>query len=64
MQIQINDVQKNILKDIVKSGAKVEAKGFNGNTLNALAKRGLVKITENKKGKFVAITAKAKKVLN
>ena len=62
--MQINTIQKNILQNIVKGGAKVDATLFNGNTLNALAKRGLVKISENKSGKFVAITAKAKKVLN
>lgn len=64
MQIEVNKSQKSILKDIVKIGGKADAAGFNGNTLNALSKRGLVKITENKKGKFVAVTAKAKKVLD
>lgn len=63
-QIQINDVQTKILKDLVKAGGKVETKGYNGNTIKALDKRGLVKISENKKGTFVAATAKAKKVLN
>lgn len=63
MQTDITTTQQKVLKEIVGTG-KVETKGYNGNTLIALERRGLVKLTENKKGKFVQSTAKGKKALN
>ena len=63
-EIVINKTQEKALKSLVKTGGKVSVDGFDKRTINALSKRDLVKVTENKKGTFVAATAKAKKILN
>jgi hypothetical protein len=47
----------------VRSG-KTVADGYNIRTLKALEGKGLVKLVEQKKGVFVAPTAKGKKALN
>lgn len=60
---EITKSQEKTLKTLIKDG-KSDAKAFNGNTIKALASRGFVKTTENKKGVFVIATAKGKKILN
>jgi len=62
-QVTINEAQKAALKTIV-DGGRQSADTFNKRTIFALENRGLVKTTENKKGIFVAPTAKGKKALN
>lgn len=62
--ITINDKQKDTLKDVVKAGRAIVEGNFDKRTINALEVRGLVKKSENKKGIFVAPTAKGKKFLN
>lgn len=63
MNTSLNDNQKEVLAGIIKCG-KAETKAFHTGTLKALDNRGLVKLTENKKGRFVQATAKGKKALN
>lgn len=62
--ITLNTNQTKVLKDIVASGKVDFTTGIDKRSVNALAKRGLVKITETKKNTFVAPTAKGKKYLN
>jgi len=62
-QIKINENQEAALSQIISEG-KVIADDFDKRTIGALETRGLVKVTENKKGVFVAPTAKGKKFIN
>lgn len=65
MNTAINETQTDTLKWIVKAGKTdiVEA-NLDKRTINALARRGFVKVTENKKGTFAVPTAKGKKFVN
>lgn len=44
------------------TGGKVDAKELDKRSINALEKRGLAKVKAAKKGTFVSVTAKGKKV--
>ena len=59
----INVNQKKILKKI-SHGKQVETTPFDLRTINALVKRDFARLISNKKGTFVKITAKGKKLLN
>jgi DNA-binding MarR family transcriptional regulator len=59
-EIVLSEAQLSCLK-AVSDGGKVETKTVDKRSVNALEKKGLVKVTENKKGAFVALTAKGKK---
>lgn len=59
----MSENQVKTIREIIKVG-KTDASNFDGKTLNALARRGLIKVTESRKGRFVSITAKGKKSLN
>jgi predicted transcriptional regulator len=48
--------------EIIKNTGKVDCKDLDVRSVRALANRGLVKMTENKKGSFVTVTAKGKKL--
>lgn len=61
--IDINTNQKKVLKKI-SDGKQHEAKGFDLRTINALVRRDFAKLTSNKKGQFVKVTAKGKKAIN
>lgn len=58
----INQTQTTVLKAIDKAG-KAEVAKFNGNTINALAKRKLISVTGSKT-KFAKVTKAGKKILN
>jgi len=58
----INKTQTSILKKI--SDGKQHECSFDKRTIGALVRRDFVKLISNKKGEFVKITAKGKKVLN
>jgi len=62
----INITQKSALKDIVKRGGNVDVieANYDLRTIKALVRRDFAKLVSNKKGQFVKITAKGKKVLN
>lgn len=64
--INLNTNQTKALKQIIASGKVTVGSGYDvdGRTARALAVRGLVKVTENKKGVFATPTAKGKKTLN
>jgi hypothetical protein len=59
----INTTQKKVLKKI-SDGKPWETTKFDLRTINALVRRDFAKLTENKKGQFVKVTAKGKKALN
>jgi hypothetical protein len=61
--INLTESQEDVLRHIVNEG-KASADDVDKRSLNALDRRGLVKITTNKKGTFAAATAKGKKLLN
>ena len=63
-QINISEKSLSTLKDIVKAGGKVDASVFDKRSLRALGARELVKVTETKKGIYVAPTAKGKQFIN
>jgi len=63
-QINISEKSLDTLKSIVKAGGKISTDDFDKRSIRALATRELVKISENKKGIFVAPTAKGKKFIN
>ena len=62
-EIKLSKAQEDTLESIVQSG-KTGIEGYNKRTVTSLENRGLVKVTEQKKGTFVAPTAKGKKALN
>ena len=62
-QISISEKSLDTLKNIVKAG-KVSTADYDKRSIRALATRELVKLIENKKGIFVAPTAKGKKFVN
>lgn len=59
----INKGQTKTLKTI-SDGKQHAASDFDLRTINALVRRDFAKLVSNKKGQFVKITAKGKKVLN
>jgi hypothetical protein len=62
-QQKITPTQAKQLKAVIVAGKSI-LEDLDGRSVNALERRGLVKVTENKKGTFVAPTAKGKKILN
>jgi len=62
--IVVNQKQKEVLNKVMKLGGKVSLAEVDKRTAGALETRGLVKLSENKKGQFVSLTAKGKKLLN
>lgn len=62
-EIKLSKAQEETLGAIVKVG-KTSIGDYNKRTVTALEGKGLVKVTELKKGVFVAPTAKGKKILN
>jgi DNA-binding MarR family transcriptional regulator len=61
--ITLSANQAKVLKEVV-AGGKIDLTSVDKRAVKALETRGLVKTTENKKGIFVAPTAKGKKALN
>ena len=59
--MKLSDNQSKNLKFIVGAG-KIDYKEIDGRAVRALSRLGLVKVTENSKGKFVIATAKGKKL--
>jgi len=59
----INKNQETTLKTIA-DGKQYAVTEFDLRTINALVRRDFAKMTETKKGQFVKITAKGKKILN
>lgn len=59
--VKLSDNQSKNLKDIVCSG-RINYTEVDGRAIRALSRLGLVKVTENSKGKFVEATAKGKKL--
>jgi len=64
--INLNTNQTKALKQIIASGKATVGSGFevDARSARALEARGLVKVTENKKGIFAIPTAKGKKAIN
>ena len=63
--VKINDNQRLALKTIIANGKMpLDPAVVDRRSTKALETRGLVKITETKKGVFVAPTAAGKKLLN
>lgn len=61
VQLTLTARQKTELAYVIKRH-KVETREVDGRSINALERRGLVKINETKKGTFVVATAKGKKL--
>jgi len=61
MQVQINEKQVQTLTKVIAAG-KIDVAELDSRSVKALASRGLVKLSENKKGTFVTPTAKGKKL--
>lgn len=59
--VKLTQKQNKNLAQVVSTG-KTNYKDLDGRSVRALAIRGLVKVTENKKGVFVTATAKGKKM--
>jgi predicted transcriptional regulator len=59
-EIVLSDAQVTCLQTLQANG-KVDAKTVDKRSVKALEKKGLAKISETKKGEFVALTAKGKK---
>jgi predicted transcriptional regulator len=64
--VVVNKKQKEVLSGVMKLGGKVNLaeKPVDKRTVGALESRGLVKLSENRKGQFMSVTAKGKKLLN
>ena len=59
--LKLTDNQSKTLTNIVATG-KVDYRELDGRAIRALSSRGLVKVTENRNGKFVVPTAKGRKL--
>lgn len=58
---KLNDNQVKTLRYILDAGT-IDYQEIDGRAVRALSSRGFVKVTENKRGKFVTATAKGKKL--
>ena len=59
--VKLTDRQKQTLGIVVNEGT-IDYREIDGRSVRALANRGLVKLTENKRGTIVTPTAKGKKL--
>ena len=61
--VTLNEKQTKTLKDIINAGT-APYNTFDGRAIRALSGRELVKVKENRKGRFVTATTKGRKVVN
>jgi DNA-binding MarR family transcriptional regulator len=59
--ITLTSSQKETLKQIISRGKTIKST-VDSRSVNALENRGLVKVSETRKGVFVTVTAKGKKL--
>lgn len=60
--ITLTTLQKRTLSHVVNQGGKADITSLDARSANALERRGLVKVSETRKGIFVTVTAKGKKL--